>query len=135
MSSLNLPRVDPGDVHVLSVSGLQVQLLLQLEELVLLRRGLELVGPNVEGPRFEALDRRINKLRRRLPGRTLSHYDRLARQYPDVVTVIADGVCQGCQGEVSTQPAVVASRSNEILQCGHCGRFIVAQHDAPDYVA
>jgi predicted nucleic acid-binding Zn-ribbon protein len=112
-----------------------LRLLLDLEELVLLRRGLELTGPYIEVPGCEHLDEKIAKLRRRVPGRLLSLYDRLARQYLDVVTVMADGICQGCQREVSTRLAILAARSNDILQCNHCGRFIIAKQNAPHYVS
>ena len=112
-----------------------LELLLQIDEMVLLRRGLEMAGPSLEEPGFEPLDEKIKKLRRRLPGRLLSLYDRLARQYPDVLTVIADGLCQGCQGEVSTRLAILAARSSDILECEHCGRFIIARQNTPDYVS
>lgn len=111
-----------------------LELLLTLDELVLLRKGLELSGPCIEEPGFEYLDEKIDKLRRQLPGQLLSTYDRLARQFPDPITVIADGVCQGCQQEVPTRLAVLAARSANALQCEHCGRFIVARQNAPDYV-
>lgn len=111
------------------------ELLLRLDGLVLLRKGLELAGPYVDEPGFEYLDERIDKLRRQLPGRLLSLYDRMMRQHPDVLTVIADGVCQGCQREVSTRLAILASHSTDILQCEHCGRLIIARQNAPDYVS
>jgi predicted nucleic acid-binding Zn-ribbon protein len=112
-----------------------LQLLLELEGLVLLRGGLELAGPYIEEPGFEYLDEKIEKLRHRLPGRLLSLYDRLARQYPDVLTVITDGICQGCQCEVSARLAILAVRSSDILQCEHCGRLIIAKQNTPDYVS
>jgi predicted nucleic acid-binding Zn-ribbon protein len=112
-----------------------LQLLLELEGLVLLRNGLESAGPYIEDPGFEYLDEKIEKLRHRLPGRLLSLYDRLARQYPDVLTVITDGICQGCQREVSARLAILAARSSDILECEHCGRFIIAKQNAPDYVS
>ena len=111
-----------------------LELLLKIDEVVLLRKRLEQCGPYIEEPGFEYLDEKIDKLRRRLPGQLLSAYDRLTQQYPDPVTVIAGGVCQGCEWEVSTRLAVLASRSTNLLQCEHCGRFIVARQHAPDYL-
>ena len=111
-----------------------IELLLKLDELVLRRKGLELAGSDLEPPNFECLDRKIDSLRRRLPGSLISTYDKLVRQSPDPVTVIADGVCQGCQQEVSTRLAVLAARSTNILRCEYCGRIVVAQRNAPDYV-
>jgi predicted nucleic acid-binding Zn-ribbon protein len=110
-----------------------LELLLKLDELVLLRKWLELSGSYIEEPGFEYLDERIDKLRRQSPGQLLSTYDTLACQYCDPVTVLADGICQGCQQEVSTRLAVLAARSTSVLQCEHCGRFIMARQNAPDY--
>ncbi len=102
-----------------------LELLLKIDEVVLLRKRLEQCGPYIEEPGFEYLDEKIDKLRRRLPGQLLSAYDRLTQQYPDPVTVIVGGICQGCE---------LASRSTNLLQCEHCGRFIVARQHTPDYL-
>jgi predicted nucleic acid-binding Zn-ribbon protein len=112
-----------------------LELLLQLEECMLLARGLEVVGQGADAPGAECLEAKIEKLRRRLPGRVLSLYDRLARQYPNVVAVIANGICQGCQGAVSRRSAARPAGSNEIVQCEHCGRILLAKQAAPDYVS
>ena len=111
-----------------------VELLLKLDELVLQRKGLDLANPRVEQLNFAGLDKKIDELRRQLPGPLISTYDKLARQWPDPVTVVVDGVCQGCQQEVSTRLAVLAARSIDLLQCEHCGRFVVGERNAPDYV-
>jgi predicted nucleic acid-binding Zn-ribbon protein len=107
-----------------------LELLLKLDELALLRKRLELSGSYIEEPGFEYLDEKIDKLRCQLPDKLLSIYDTLAHQYSDPVTVLSDGVCQGCEREVSTRLAVLAARSINVLQCEHCGRFIVARQNA-----
>lgn len=108
---------------------------LQLEELALLRRGLEPAGRHVERPGLDHLDEKIEKVRRRLPGRLLSLYDKLALRYPDVVAVLSDGACQGCHCEVSARLAIEADRSHDIMQCEHCGRLLMPKQNAPDYVS
>jgi predicted nucleic acid-binding Zn-ribbon protein len=112
-----------------------VKLLLKLDGLVLLRKGLELPKPYVEEPGFEYLDEKIGRLRHQLPGEILATYDRLSRQFPDPVTILAGGMCQGCKQAVSTRLAALAAGSIKVPQCEHCGRFILARQNAPDYVS
>jgi predicted nucleic acid-binding Zn-ribbon protein len=104
-----------------------VKLLLKLDGLVILRKGLELPKPYVEEAGFEYLDVKIDRLRHQLPGEILATYDRLSRQFPDPVTIVADGVCQGCKQAVS-------AHWTKVTQCEHCGRFILARQSALDCV-
>ena len=123
-------KAEPPDTLCSPAMNKNLELLLKLDELALLRKRLELSGSYIEEPGFEYLDEKIDKLRCQLPDKLLSTYDTLARQYSDPVTVLADGVCQGCEREVSTRLAVLAARSINVLQCEHCGRFIVARQNA-----
>ena len=111
-----------------------LQLLLELEGLVLMRKGLDQMGPSVDEAGLEPLDERIDKLRRQLPGDLLSRYDRLARKYPDTIAAASENVCQGCHGEISPRLAALVEESNKLLHCEHCGRFLFARRHAPDYV-
>jgi predicted nucleic acid-binding Zn-ribbon protein len=111
-----------------------LQTLLSLDDLVLMRRGLKLAAADGAQPDSEILDQRINRLRRQVPGRVLSLYDHLSRRYPDVVTTIVGGVCQGCHAEISSRLAAEAAQSEGIVQCEHCGRLIVNQRQVPDFV-
>ena len=111
-----------------------LQILLQLDGLVLTRKGLELTGIPIRKEGMDDLDQKIEKLRRRLPAEVVSHYDRLARQYADPLSMLAGDVCQGCQQRISRRAIVLAGRSHEVIQCEHCGRFIFARTNAPDYV-
>jgi predicted nucleic acid-binding Zn-ribbon protein len=104
-----------------------VKLLLKLDGLVFLRKELERPKPYVEEAGFEYLDGKIEGLRHQLPGEILATYDRLSEAFPDPVTIVADGVCQGCK------QAVVA-RLSKIPQCKHCGRFILARQNPLDRV-
>jgi hypothetical protein len=107
------------------------KLLLELDGLVLLRKELEMPKPYVEESGFEYLDGKIDRLRRQLPGEILATYDRLSRKFSDPVTLVVDGMCQGCKHEVSARPA---ARLTKVPQCEHCGRFILTRQNAPGYV-
>jgi predicted nucleic acid-binding Zn-ribbon protein len=111
-----------------------VQTLLRLEGLVLTRKALELAGNKITNGSFEVLGEEIEKLRRQLPPPVLSLYDRLARRYHDPVSMLIEGVCEGCRQKVSKLLAVLNDRSHKVLQCEHCGRLIFPRKHAPDYV-
>lgn len=111
-----------------------LELLLQLEGLVLVKRCLQLAGTQAEALGLDHLEGRTNKLRRQVPGPVLSLFDQLARQYADPLTALADGVCQGCHQPLSTRFRQQAPNSRRVLQCDHCGRLLFANEDAPDYV-
>ena len=111
-----------------------LQLPLQVEDLTLRRKGLEMAGAGEADRGRDRLEERINRLRRRVSGEALSLYDRLSRRYPDVLTTIVDGTCQGCHAEVSMKLAVLAARSDKLLQCEHCGRLIMNAGHVPDYL-
>jgi predicted nucleic acid-binding Zn-ribbon protein len=110
-------------------------LLLELEDLTLTRKGLELTGSHGDQAQRNYLDQRIAKLRRQVPGELLSRYDRLTQQYPDPLAPVVAKVCQGCHEAVSARLAAAVERSNQLEQCENCGRFLYAQGQAPDYLS
>jgi len=112
----------------------KLELLLQLEELVLQREAISSAGGLHPQDDQEAMDRKIRKLRCRLPGPVLSEYDRLSRVFADVVSVVADGVCQGCRMRIPRRLVGQLEQFSEVFHCPHCGRFLLAEEDAPDFV-
>jgi hypothetical protein len=78
-----------------------LRLLLELEELVMLRESVECTSAPGEEPGVENLLEKIDKIRRRVPGSLLSEYDKLARAYSDTVSIVSGGVCQACEGRIS----------------------------------
>jgi predicted nucleic acid-binding Zn-ribbon protein len=109
-----------------------LETLLRLDGLVLTRKGLELTGNPIGSGGLDELDKEIEKLRRRLPSRVVSRFDRLARKYADPLSLLTDDVCQGCQRCISKRVALLASRSHEVFPCEHCGRLVFARTDASD---
>jgi predicted nucleic acid-binding Zn-ribbon protein len=111
-----------------------LQLLLQLEELVLQRETVTSTGALHGQVDLNDINVKIRKLRCQLPGPVLSEYDRLSRSFADVVSVLGDGVCQGCQREIPHRLANQIKRSHQMLHCPNCGRFLLAEENAPDFV-
>jgi|GEM_PF-1941316 predicted nucleic acid-binding Zn-ribbon protein len=112
-----------------------LELLLQLEGLVLLKKGLHLAGPRIQVMGLEGLGEKIQELRRQVPGKVLSLHDKLARQYADPLTALVNGVCQGCHQKISHGLHCQTASPQRLLQCEHCGRLLYVQSQAPDYVS
>ncbi|MCZ7638889.1 MAG: hypothetical protein M5U12_24245 [Verrucomicrobia bacterium] len=90
-----------------------VELLLQLEGLGLVRKSLRLAGPQADALGLSQVEARINKLRRKVPGRVLSLFGELTQRYPDPVSAVADGRCQGVSSR-SRSSAAIASWSQTV---------------------
>ncbi len=113
----------------------QLELMLQLQELVLMRRTKEMVQPDSDPSEYELLDQKINRLRHKIPGSVLSQFDALLRQWPDAVAPLSgENVCLGCHTEVPAQMASRIIHSRDLIRCRNCGRFLVADQHAPPYV-
>jgi predicted nucleic acid-binding Zn-ribbon protein len=108
-----------------------LEILLRLEGLLLLRKGLKQAGGYVDERRFDFLDERIDELRREMSDEVLLIYDRLARRHGNTLTMISDGLGQGCRHNVSSRFAKLAAKPNQMLQCEHCGRLIFTTREAP----
>src|SRR6185369_6549687 len=78
-----------------SMNGL-LQLLLRLQELDLLKRGLELAHPRPPENCFESIAPKRVRVRRQIPSALLSEYDTVAQQYPDTLAAVEDGRCSAC---------------------------------------
>ena len=107
------------------------ELVLRLEGLILLRRGLACMGPRAEEAGMDFLNEQIDKLRRQLPGELRSRFDGLARRYTNTIVPISKNVCQGCDRQLSARLAGLVESTGQTFQCPHCGRFLFAQQKAP----
>lgn len=112
-----------------------LELLLQLEELLLLRKAKALGGPLFGKAACEELDAKIGRLRRRVPGLILSQFDNLTKAHANALATVSNQVCQGCHQEIARSLLYVLSQPNQILHCPHCGRFLLAEDHAPDFIA
>jgi predicted nucleic acid-binding Zn-ribbon protein len=111
-----------------------LKLILQLDELVLLRDSLLCAGLATDELGKDSLAGKIEKLRRQLPGHLLSQYDQIARLHANAVATVADNLCQGCRLRISPKLAHLMEASDQMTRCPHCGRFLVTRQAAPDYV-
>lgn len=113
----------------------QLEMLLQLQEMMLLRKAGELLQPGAEPQTYERLDERIERLRRKLPGPVIAQFDALIVAAPDAVAQLADGVCLGCHQMLPARVAAAVRYSKGLEQCDHCGRFLFCASNAPRYIA
>jgi mannitol/fructose-specific phosphotransferase system IIA component (Ntr-type) len=65
-------------------------------------------------------------IREELDQALLSRFDRLMERYGFAVAEIDDGVCQGCNINVSTQMSSAIEGSNDIYVCENCGKYLIA---------
>ncbi len=72
------------------------------------------------------LQNQINLIRQELDESLLTRFDRLMERYGFAVAEVVDGVCQGCNINVSTQIYSAIEGSNDIYICENCGKFLVA---------
>jgi mannitol/fructose-specific phosphotransferase system IIA component (Ntr-type) len=56
----------------------------------------------------------------------LDRFDKLSARYGFAVAEVDDGVCQGCNINVSTQMRSAIEDSNDIFVCENCGKYLVA---------
>jgi predicted nucleic acid-binding Zn-ribbon protein len=111
-----------------------LEIMLQLQELELMRKAQAVVQPSGNPEDFKSLDQKINKLRHKLPGDLLSQFDGLLREKPDALAQLSDGVCLGCHQEVSSQLAERIQYARGLARCKHCGRFLFSEQHAPRYL-
>jgi predicted nucleic acid-binding Zn-ribbon protein len=111
-----------------------LQLLLRLQELNLLRQGLALAGASVEETGFDFLEDRIDRVRRRVPGRILSQFDSLSRRYLEPMAAVSRNVCHACEGELPPRLTAQLDQPNRSQCCPHCGRLLYQQARSPDYL-
>jgi predicted nucleic acid-binding Zn-ribbon protein len=110
----------------------QLELILRLEELVLQRQARQRMGEH--GPEQRELDERIGQARRRVPGAILSKFDQLAREYANTVVPVVEHTCQGCQQPLSPRLSRSLGQASQLLECEHCGRFLIMPEQVPDYL-
>jgi len=77
-------------------------------------------------PQQKQLQNQINLIRQELDEALLTRFDRLTERYGFAVAEVVDGVCQGCNINVSTQIYSAIEGSNDIYICENCGKFLVA---------
>ena len=64
-------------------------------------------------------------IREELDESLLTRFDRLMERYGFAVAEVVDGVCQGCNINISTQMFSAIEGSNDIYVCENCGKYLV----------
>jgi len=65
-------------------------------------------------------------IREELDRDLLTRFDRLMERYGFAVADAIDGVCQGCNINISTQMYSAMEDSNDIYVCENCGKYLVS---------
>jgi mannitol/fructose-specific phosphotransferase system IIA component (Ntr-type) len=65
-------------------------------------------------------------IREELDRDLVSRFDRLMERYGFAVADAVDGVCQGCNINISTQMYSAMEDSNDIYVCENCGKYLVS---------
>jgi mannitol/fructose-specific phosphotransferase system IIA component (Ntr-type) len=75
---------------------------------------------------LKTLQAQVNLIREELDHALLTRFDKLMQRYGFAVAEVEDGVCQGCNINLSTQMSSAIEGSNDIYVCENCGKYIVA---------
>lgn len=111
----------------------EVELRLPQEDRIISRASLLLKLQEIEMKKRKAkkeqrkkLEEQTSLIREELDEALIDRYDRLMDRYGFAVAEVDDGVCQGCNINVSTQMSSAIEGSNDIYICENCGKFLVA---------
>jgi mannitol/fructose-specific phosphotransferase system IIA component (Ntr-type) len=72
------------------------------------------------------LQKQAAMIREELDKDLLARFDRLMERYGFAVAEAIDGVCQGCNINISTQMYSAMEDSNDIYVCENCGKYLVS---------
>ncbi len=86
---------------------------------------LEIKRRKVGKEQQKEIQKQAAMLREELDDALVGRFDKLMERYGFAVAEVADGVCQGCNINLSTQMYSAIEGSNDIYVCENCGKFLV----------
>ena len=111
----------------------EIELRLPHEDKIVSRAGLlkklqeiELKKQKAPKAQIKTLRAQAGIIREELDQALLTRFDRLMERYGFAVADVEEGVCQGCNINLSTQMSSAIEGSNDIYVCENCGKYIVA---------
>ena len=72
------------------------------------------------------LQKQASMIREELDRDLVARFDRLMERYGFAVADVVEGVCQGCNINLSTQMNSAIEGSNDIYVCENCGKFLAS---------
>jgi mannitol/fructose-specific phosphotransferase system IIA component (Ntr-type) len=115
---LQLPQPDDHIIH-------RASLLWKLQELEVKKR-------KANKKELKELESQAELIRLELDTALIDRFDRFMERYGFAVAEVDDGVCQGCNINVSTGMGSAIEGSNDIYICENCGKFLVAAKKTKD---
>ena len=73
----------------------------------------------------------MEKLRKKVPGPILAHYDRLVLRGKKGVAIARNCVCSGCHLRITTGKLVGLVYADDIQLCDNCGCYLYLPEDEP----
>jgi len=94
----------------------------------LLKKLQEIEMKKVRTPKaqLKTLHAQAGLIREELDHALLTRFDKLMERYGFAVAEVEEGVCQGCNINLSTQMSSAIEDSNDIYVCENCGKYVVA---------
>jgi mannitol/fructose-specific phosphotransferase system IIA component (Ntr-type) len=74
----------------------------------------------------KVLQKQAGMIREELDRDLLGRFDRLMDRYGFAVADVVEGVCQGCNINISTQMYSAIEGSNDVYVCENCGKFLAS---------
>jgi mannitol/fructose-specific phosphotransferase system IIA component (Ntr-type) len=111
----------------------EIELRLPQEEKIISRAGLLKKLQEIEWKKQKAskaqlktLQAQANLIREELDQALLARFDKLMERYGFAVAEVNEGVCQGCNINVSTQMRSAIEGSDDIFVCENCGKYLIS---------
>lgn len=74
----------------------------------------------------KVLQKQAGMIREELDSDLIGRFDRLMDRYGFAVADVVEGVCQGCNINISTQMHSAIEGSNDVYVCENCGKFLAS---------
>jgi nitrogen PTS system EIIA component len=115
LTEKNRPGSDPSD-NLTNVPSVNLDLLIRLDRLNQLCD---------EGDQSEAIQSKINDLRKIIDRKSLAYYEKMRKRSLNPFAILDRNACAGCHMDLAPYYLAQVRESKNIAVCNHCGRFLI----------
>jgi mannitol/fructose-specific phosphotransferase system IIA component (Ntr-type) len=115
LTDKNRPGADPND-NLMNVPSVNLDLLIRLDRLNQLCD---------EGDNSEAIQDKINDLRKIIDRKSLAYYEKMRKRSLNPFAILDRNACTGCHMDLAPYYLAQVRESKNIAVCNHCGRFLI----------